>query len=573
MNRWLLSSKSRNEKLIHLMEEELALRSRAASLGTIALATALSLADFYSTGGIRWLTFLSTVLLAGTCLVRFYLAKGYLSGGPVTKDRWRRWFPPTMLLSAAFWAFAISSIVVPRGFGHPVAQVALLFASGAAAGALVSLSAAPRLLAAFLSIMLLVPMGASIVFHPGRESFAIPFGFAAFVVYLLAQCRVYFKTLSRSFERQSQIEKDRNVLQTVLDTVPGYISCVNRERQYVAMNRALRRKLGLSESSLQGLNVGQIDGDAAWIKAFSAFIDSDREAAAYQTELEVDGEMRWHLLSFRRSPDENWIVWISLDVHQERMLQLETDANREKLLAKEKMSSLGEMAGGIAHEINNPLSIIVGKASQARRRFDSGDFDVAKMSIDLGKIEATALRIAKIIKGLRTFSRNAENDPPEPVNLKQLLEDALELCSQRFRANGIDLRVDLASAEDLWSTGRPTQLTQVILNVLNNAHDAVEPLEEKWVEVKAESSGQAVVFTITDSGRGIPEHVLAKIMQPFFSTKEVGKGTGLGLSISKGIIEEHGGKLVYDPTSRNTCFRIELPSRTAPPIVVSAIGA
>jgi PAS domain S-box-containing protein len=242
------------------------------------------------------------------------------------------------------------------------------------------------------------------------------------------------------------------------------------------------------------------------------------------------------------------------DITDSKQAEATLISQREKLMAAAKMSSLGEMAGGIAHEINNPLAIIIGKITQLKRRLvDQVD--------DLLVIENTAKRISAIIKGLSAFSRNAENDKMEKVLVPILIQDTLELSKERFRFSSIELKLVINKNDyEVYITGRASQLLQVLINLLNNAFDAVEKLEDKWVEIKVSSNNGICTISVTDSGRGIPQDILNKMMTPFFTTKEVGKGTGLGLSISRAIIEEHHGKLYYDTTSPNTRFVIELPS-------------
>ena len=224
------------------------------------------------------------------------------------------------------------------------------------------------------------------------------------------------------------------------------------------------------------------------------------------------------------------------------------------------MSSLGEMAGGIAHEINSPLAIIVGKTTQLRRRLiNTSKNSDAKINEDLNLIENTAKRIGLIIKGLSAFSRNAENDSKADVLVQALIQDTLELSKERFKFNSIALKFDITNCQQLYVKGRASELLQVLINLLNNAFDAVENLSIKWVNITIESSTDKCKIMITDSGLGIPATIIEKIMTPFFTTKSVSRGTGLGLSISKSIIEDHKGKLYYDATSENTRFVIELP--------------
>lgn len=253
------------------------------------------------------------------------------------------------------------------------------------------------------------------------------------------------------------------------------------------------------------------------------------------------------------------------DITERKQAEAIVISQREKLVASAKMSSLGEMAGGIAHEINNPLTIIIGKTSLLKRRLEFGkniiDDEKITHSItdELTNIQMTAKRIGSIIRGLRSFSRNAENDLMEKVQVSTLVDETLEFSRERFKFHSIDLKVDMDRNDLLFVNGRAAQLLQVLVNLLNNAYDAVETLSERWVELKVVHMANICKISVTDSGDGIDPEVLEKIMMPFFTTKEVGKGTGLGLSISKGIIEDHKGKLYYDPTNPHTSFVIELP--------------
>lgn len=266
-----------------------------------------------------------------------------------------------------------------------------------------------------------------------------------------------------------------------------------------------------------------------------------------------------------RAPDgqPTKMVGVNFDISRQMHAEAAVAAQQAKLISSAKMSSLGEMAGEIAHEINNPLSVIVGRSEHLLRMLQKP----AKDQIDLkpilndglNKIYETSIRIAKIINGLRTFSRNAENDPKERTSLRNIIQDTLDLCAERFKYHNVNINVDLGECESVEIVCRAVQISQVLLNLLNNSYDAIERLEDKWIEVKLRSTPTTVTLSVIDSGHGIPENIQDKIMQPFFTTKEVGKGTGLGLGISKAIVEDHDGTLYYDKKSPNTRFVIEIP--------------
>ena len=234
--------------------------------------------------------------------------------------------------------------------------------------------------------------------------------------------------------------------------------------------------------------------------------------------------------------------------------------NEIKIMNASKMSSLGEMAAGIAHEINNPLTIIQGKAYQLAKAVNESQIDSERLAKLASDIERTTQRIAKIIQGLRAFSREGAQDRFEIRDANSILDETLALCSERFKNNNIDLKVEPCPIATSIAC-RPTQISQILLNFLNNSFDAIEGLASRWVKIKVEDFGGEVEFSVTDSGPGIPASIRNKILQPFFTTKDVGKGTGLGLSVSLGIATSHHGRLFLDETAPNTRFVLRLPKR------------
>ena len=239
------------------------------------------------------------------------------------------------------------------------------------------------------------------------------------------------------------------------------------------------------------------------------------------------------------------------------------------LLSSSRMSSLGEMASGIAHEINNPLTIILGNAELLDILLNSKlPIDHKKANTYLNQMTLTVQRIAKIIRGLRSFARETTHEPFEKCIIKEVLSDSLELCYERFKIHGIKLIVPNHIDNSICFWGRSEQIAQVLLNLLNNAfdiaNDAADPLD-KWVQISVKTILGKIQISVSDSGKGIESDKLQKIFEPFYTTKKVGKGTGLGLSISKGIIELHHGKIFVDEFSKRTTFIVELAQLTEIP--------
>lgn len=221
-----------------------------------------------------------------------------------------------------------------------------------------------------------------------------------------------------------------------------------------------------------------------------------------------------------------------------------------------KMATLGEMAGGIAHEINNPLSIILGFADRIKRKSATGMAPEELISYAT-KIELTTNRMAKIVKGLKAYSRKEDNDPFGSARLINIVEDTLSLCSEKFKTASIELII--GEIFDVELLCKDIQLSQVLLNLLHNAHDAIQNSNEKWVRLFSQLDNDHLHLYVVDSGEIVDDVTRKNIFAPFFTTKAKGEGTGLGMSISKSIIEEHQGVIELVESERNTTFRVSLP--------------
>ncbi|RYZ94738.1 MAG: GHKL domain-containing protein, partial [Proteobacteria bacterium] len=246
------------------------------------------------------------------------------------------------------------------------------------------------------------------------------------------------------------------------------------------------------------------------------------------------------------------------DLTHERRQEKIIEAQQETMIESARLSSLGEMAAGIAHEINNPLAIIQGSADLVHAALEKGGMEPEKLARSMERISSTVSRIAKIITGLKSFARDGSKDPFVPASLKAVVGEALELCQSRYRHNGVELILNLPE-EDVLVAARPVQLAQLLVNLLNNAFDAVENQAQKKVCIGVEIAGGDACLRVLDNGPGVPPELRDKILQPFFTTKAPGKGTGLGLSLSRAIVESHGGRLEIKTIGGLTCFEAALP--------------
>ncbi|OFZ19530.1 MAG: hypothetical protein A2X94_12570 [Bdellovibrionales bacterium GWB1_55_8] len=247
----------------------------------------------------------------------------------------------------------------------------------------------------------------------------------------------------------------------------------------------------------------------------------------------------------------------------ERMSHQATIAIEEQRLAlieATKLSALGELAADTAHEINNPVAAIRLTAEQLSELIDEQHPQSSDISDMAKTIAEQAARVGRIIDGLRHLARGGATAPLQSIGLHYLLNSALRLHDDLFpnRSAEVSIQLDLGTQPESTLECRPIQIEQVLLNLVNNAYDAIQGLENKWIKIAAHESENAIEVSVTDSG-SISSEIRDQLFRPRFTTKPPGKGNGLGLGICKRIIESHKGKLSLDVLSENTRFVIRFP--------------
>lgn len=243
---------------------------------------------------------------------------------------------------------------------------------------------------------------------------------------------------------------------------------------------------------------------------------------------------------------------------------MELKSKDAQLIQSAKLASLGEMAAGIAHEMNQPLTVIKLTVTGILRFIEKGiKIDDEKITSELKTIDQQIERISGIIDHLRTFSRRESDVQKSSANVNDLIRNCFKLIGEQLRLRGIDVVLDL---EELPITMVDSnKLEQVFFNIIGNARDAMEDLpsengNEKKLNVHSFRDGDYIIVTFLDAGGGIPEEIRDKIFEPFFTTKEVGKGTGIGLSISYNLMKVLNGEISFSVDDGvGTTFRVEIP--------------
>jgi PAS domain S-box-containing protein len=361
-------------------------------------------------------------------------------------------------------------------------------------------------------------------------------------------------TARRSMEQQ--LHRQQEFARRLMDCFPDLVVALDRDGCCTFVSPRSQELLGYAPEELVGHRLAEhLDPrDRADIMARLEGIRSSDGTESGVIDVQVErrnGEMRLFRttaspLSSESGEVEGMIVSMS-DITESKRIEAQ-------LIQSERLAAMGQMIAGVAHELNNPLTAILGVTEMLR---DSGKDDAERRQLELA--HGQARRAAQIVQSLLSFAR-----PPHPrktrLHLSDIVERSLQFHERSLRANNIT--VDFVRKPDLAAVlGDPSQLTQVFLNLIVNAEQAIREIRDRGtLRIRLATLGDRVVATFQDDGVGIRRDILPKIFDPFFTTKRPGRGTGLGLSICLAILREHNGQIEPQPLADGgTVFTISLP--------------
>jgi len=367
--------------------------------------------------------------------------------------------------------------------------------------------------------------------------------------------------ISERKQLEEQLALSEKKYHAIFNNIPNPVFVLEiRTLEILDCNKSVQAIYGLKRNDLIGTCfLDLFDPDERETMAFrmatTAVLNQVRHVGSGERMLYVD---------IRISPSEYTGQRVLLVTISDVTKRLEAE---QQLIQASKMATLGEMATGVAHELNQPLSVIKTASNFFMRKVKKKEPIRSEILMTMSEeIDSHVERATKIINHMRQFGR--KSDPNlEPVLLNDVLERAFEIFSQQLKVRGIEV---------LWFTdpqlpkimGNPSRLEQVFINLLINARDAIEERFEQYPESEAprtitlttSSNAKTVSLTVCDSGIGVPKTIREKVFEPFYTTKKVGKGTGLGLSISYGILKECGGTIIVsDNPEGGACFNLHFP--------------
>ena len=425
-----------------------------------------------------------------------------------------------------------------------------------------------------------------------------PFSEAAWIDVVRSMDEVYNELLQYEVvleQKNSELEESQQFIYSILTSMSDLLVVCNRNGVIEEVNHSLVDFTGKTEQDLKGTKLGSLFSDESGCAAAKRVISGLTTAPANDVELQFrakDGSASPVALNFTpRLSAAGKLLGVVITgrpagelrraYHKLREAHDELKRTQQQLLQSEKMASLGKLVAGVAHELNNPISFVLGNVHamqrytpRMKRYLDAVHSGAPQESLDklrtelridrilddlapllAGAVEG-AERTRDIVDGLKRFSAADRNENVE-FNLAEILEKAVHWVTRATPAN---FRVSAEIPKEISFVGSPGQIQQVIINLVQNASDATEGIPKPELIITADVNEDEIIIRFRDNGPGISEQAMSRIFDPFYTTKPVGKGTGLGLSISYGIVERHGGILcVRNAPEGGAEFRLCLP--------------
>jgi len=350
------------------------------------------------------------------------------------------------------------------------------------------------------------------------------------------------------------ISRGKYMWESTFDAITAPVQIVSRDYEIMRANLALAAVSEKEITSITGRKCYEVfagrDGPCEGCPLERALASDDRIKSTLKNKIEKR-EFEVYAYPLGAGVGFDSAVCYYRDVTEERRLQRE-------VIQQEKMAAIGMLAGGVAHEINNPIGGILA-FTQLMKRDAAGDKSLTE---DLSEIEKAAIRCKKIVSDLLDFSRLSGEGDRADVDINVLLEKVFPFLQREIRSFNVELeyRCDPKIPPVF---GHADRLQQVFINLMTNACHAMPKGGTLKVETRRSGDGRAVLVSVCDSGDGIPKDLCDRIFDPFFTTKEPGKGTGLGLSISYRIVKEHGGEISCESLEEGGAeFTVRLPAST-----------
>lgn len=375
-----------------------------------------------------------------------------------------------------------------------------------------------------------------------------------------------FRDITKQISQERANENEKRFYERILDLIPGIVFIKDLSGKFIYGNKNFHELLG-TESV-----IGKTS-DTYLVKTMADKVYAhDKEVLTSGHAQDFEEIIHWNdgsksIFRTTRFPyvqdngEVKGVCAVAKDITKELQASAALEEERNRLTQVSKLAAIGVLSAEIAHEIKNPLTIIQMANDVLQSEINEQDMNKDLVREKIKVINEAIDRMNKVVCSLGTVSRNGDSDGHTSYVIGEMLEEVVSLCSSKTQK--LKINIDIKKSEVLASkmTANRVQISEVLLNVIMNALDAVENEIRPEVTVGVFKEQNYYIFKVWDNGPGVPEDIRMKIFEPFYTTKKLHHGTGLGLSIAKKIVEKHNGDLSYEDTRDGHCFVIRIPTR------------
>jgi PAS domain S-box-containing protein len=382
--------------------------------------------------------------------------------------------------------------------------------------------------------------------------------------------------VTQQIEREDEFRIQRQFLSDTINNAPSTFYSRTLNGDILMVNDSFREIFGISSPHI----TGHACEDVFTQENSQLFVNYDKQVIetgeVLETEDEVmiaDGSKRIYnsyRFPYRNADGDIYATGcISLDITHKKMLESQS-------MHKAKLATIGEMAAGAGHEINNPLAIIIGYINKLKSQHHKGQLDDELLLHTLDRIHNSAFRISKIVSSIRSFSRYDTQEKTD-FDIIETVDEAVQMAQEIYEGEGVSVAfLNDLSKNSLYVEGNRGQIQQIMINLISNARDATLQEVQPQIDITCELYNENILIRVSDNGSGIPKEIQDRIFDPFFTTKDTDQGTGIGLSLVSKLVSEHHGHLSLESEmGRGSIFTIQFPVRKiceTPPLHIEEVS-
>ncbi|MCB9063003.1 MAG: PAS domain S-box protein [Halobacteriovoraceae bacterium] len=364
---------------------------------------------------------------------------------------------------------------------------------------------------------------------------------------------------------EQKIKNNEKQMRSFVKHLPTSVAMLDHNMNFLAMSQKWEKEFDISIEQIEGKNIFETTylKKQYWEDIFKKAQNGqtiEKEQDQFENKLNKLEWFKWEVAPWYESEGVGGAIIVIESIEESVKLKEEIERQRLNTIQANKLASIGEMSASVAHELNNPLAVVLGYCKKINRIAQkNNDTELLKFT---KKLDENSKRMSEIVKQLKGLSGNVEvDDKAIEFDLSEIIDNTVALFISNKNNENINVSID--GDKNIQFFGKKASISQLFYHLLNNSVEAIEKLKQKWIKIYIENKIDAIDIRIIDSGEGIPIETVKNIFEPFFTTKNDAQSTGLGMSLALNIVKEHNGQIKYEFFEGHTSFIISFEKKIA----------